>query len=114
MMIQDNEFNQVVINMRNHTVRLDREGDYWTEDEKAQLVERFNRGEGITQISIALQRTEPAIIQQIEKMDLYNRKGNQQRRKPQPKDPVCLCDTCNMDEAACLHGRCCQAIREGA
>lgn len=113
-MITDEMKKQCVINMRNRTVRLDREGDYWSEDEKNQLITMFNQGMGITEISITLQRTEPAIIQMIEKLDLYNRKGNQQRRKPQPKDPVCLCNACDMDEASCPYGRHCQIIQEGA
>ena len=58
---------EAVTSMRNHTVRMDREGDYWTEEEKEQLVKLFREGEGITAIAIRLQRTEPAIMQQIEK-----------------------------------------------
>lgn len=113
-MITNEELKQSIINMRNRTVRLDREGDYWTEDEKNQLIAMFNQGMGITEISITLQRTEPAIIQMIEKLDLYNRKENHQRRKPQFKEPVCLCNTCDMDEASCPYGRHCQTNQEGA
>ena len=113
-MITDEMKKQCVINMRNRTVRLDREGDYWTEEEKEQLIAMFNQGMGITEISIALQRTEPAIIQMIEKLDLYNRKGNQQRRRSLPKGPVCLCDACEVDAASCSHGRSCQKNQEGA
>ena len=40
-----------VINMRRRTVRLDREGDYWTDEEKQKLVQKFLEGEGITAIS---------------------------------------------------------------
>ncbi len=58
---------EAVTSMRNRTVRMDREGDYWTEEEKEQLVKLFRQGEGITAIAIRLQRTEPAIMQQIEK-----------------------------------------------
>lgn len=90
-----------VISMRSRTVRLDREGDYWTEEEKEQLVKLFREGEGITAIAIRLQRTEPAIMQQIEKMDLYRRKETPVRRKSTPKPPACLCDTCQLDSASC-------------
>ena len=41
-----------VKNMRNRTVRLDREGDYWTADEKETLVRKFNEGDGITAIAL--------------------------------------------------------------
>ena len=59
------EIYEAVTSMRNRTVRMDREGDYWTEEEKEQLVKLFREGEGITAIAIRLQRTEPAIMQQI-------------------------------------------------
>ena len=62
------EIYEAVTSMRNHTARMDREGDYWTEEEKEQLVKLFREGKGITAIAIRLQRTEPAIMQQIEKM----------------------------------------------
>ena len=92
---------EAVTSMRNRTVRMDREGDYWTEEEKEQLVKLFRQGEGITAIAIKLQRTEPAIMQQIEKMDLYRRKEAPARRKSAPKPPACLCDNCQLDRSLC-------------
>ena len=92
-----------VINMRRRTVRLDREGDYWTDEEKQKLVQKFMEGEGITAIALELQRSEPAIYQMIEKLDLYNRKNQPQRRKSAPKPPVCLCENCQLDPALCPH-----------
>lgn len=97
------EIYEAVTSMRNRTVRMDREGDYWTEEEKERLVKLFRQGEGITAIAIKLQRTEPAIMQQIEKMDLYRRKEAPVRRKTEPKPPVCLCDNCKLDPASCPH-----------
>ena len=41
-----------VINMRRRTVRLDREGDYWTDEEKQKLIQKFLELEGI--IAMAL------------------------------------------------------------
>ena len=90
-----------VINMRRRTVRLDREGDYWTDEEKQKLVQKFLEGEGITAIALEFQRSEPAIYQMIEKLDLYNRKSQPQRRKSLLKPPVCLCDNCRVDPASC-------------
>jgi len=96
-----NEETKSVINMRNRTVRLDREGDYWTEEEKEQLVALFREGEGITAMALVLQRTEPAIMQQIEKLDLFDRKVAPIRKKPAPKPPACLCDNCQLDRSLC-------------
>ena len=106
--MHDYEIYEAVKSMRNRTVRMDREGDYWTDDEKAQLKTLFQEGEGITAIAIKLQRTEPAILQQIEKMDLYRRKDAPVRRKSDPKPPVCLCDNCKLDPASCPHRGACQ------
>lgn len=49
-----NGYEESVKNMRNRTVRLDREGDYWTAEEKEELVQKFNEGEGITAMALAL------------------------------------------------------------
>lgn len=92
---------EIVKNMRQRTTRLDREGDYWTEEEKAQLKSMFEEGIGITEIAMILQRTEPAVMQQIEKMDLYQRERYPQRRKSVPKAPVCLCEVCKLDRSGC-------------
>lgn len=107
------ELTEGVISMRNRTVRLDREGDYWNDEEKEQLVRLFRAGEGITAIAIRLQRTEPAIMQQIEKMDLYRRKESPVRRKNTPKAPACLCDNCQLDPACCPRcGACVQPVED--
>ena len=90
-----------VINMRRRTVRLDREGDYWTDEEKQKLVQKFLEGEGITAIALELQCSESAIYQMIERLDLYNRKSQPQRRKSLPKPPTCLCENCKVDSALC-------------
>ena len=62
--------------------------------EKDQLVWMFNEGVGITEIAVQLQRTEPAVYQQIEKLDLYQRKENPQRRKNPVQPSDCLCSLC--------------------
>lgn len=111
--MREYEIYEAVTSMRNRTVRMDCEGDYWTEEEKEQLVKLFREGEGITAIAIRLQRTEPAIMQQIEKMDLYRRKEAPLRRKSDPKPPACLCANCQLDPASCPHRGACQQSVEG-
>lgn len=69
-----NNNSESIINLRNRTIRLDREGDCWTDDEKEILRQKFYNGDGITEMALALQRTESAIMQQIESQDLYGRK----------------------------------------
>ena len=91
------EYTNSVKNMRKRTVRLDREGDYWTSDEKDALRQKFDEGEGITAMALAFQRTESAIIQQIELMDLFERK----KKNTTSKEPRCLCANCKVDPASC-------------
>lgn len=103
-----NGYEESVKNMRNRTVRLDREGDYWTAEEKEALVQKFNEGEGITAMALDLQRTESAVIQQIEALDLFGRK----KKNPTPKQPRCLCSNCLLDPALCPHRERCPKLLE--
>ena len=104
-----NGYEESVKNMRNRTVRLDRGGDYWTAEEKEALVQKFNEGEGITAMALDLQRTESAVIQQIEVLDLFGRK----KKNPAPKLPCCLCANCKLDPALCPHQGQCLRLQEG-
>ena len=61
-MRSEEAFQESVRSMRNQTLRADRAGDYWTDDEKNQLRILFDSGVGITEIALELGRTEPAFI----------------------------------------------------
>ena len=103
-----NDHTESVINMRKRTVRLDREGDYWTESERCELHKKFDEGEGLTAMALEFQRTESAIIQQIELMDLFGRK----KKSTSPKEPRCLCANCKLDPALCPYRDNCPKIQE--
>ena len=111
-MINEKDFAEIVRNMRHRTSRMEREGDYWDVAEKEQLIRLFNNSIGITEIAVQLQRTEPAVIQQIEKLDLYKRKENPVRRRRSVKVPECLCNRCQLDQAACPYYQACPANQE--
>ena len=104
-MINDDNRTQSIQNMRARTIKLEREGDYWTDDEREQLARMFYEGKGITAMALCLQRTEPAVVQQIEKLDLYCRKACPVRSKPVAKPSPCLCNVCQHDRSSCP--RCC-------
>ena len=101
-MINEQEYVETLKRMRMRTNRLEREGDYWTEEEKKELAAQFTAGISVTKIAVLLQRTEPAVFQQIEKMDLYGRKKRPQRRKSRPKPATCLCPTCMLTPNDCV------------
>ena len=104
----EHDCTESVKNMRNRTVRLDREGDYWTAEERESLAQKFHDGVGITAIALELQRTESAVIQQIEAMDLFGRK----KKTSSPKQPRCLCSSCQLDPALCPHREGCPKLQE--
>lgn len=107
--MDENTFRQTIKNMRRRTIHLDREGVYWNKYDLEQLVMMFNEGYGVSEIAVALQRTEWAVIQQAEKMDLYGRKENPQRRKSDQPKAVCLCDLCQLRQTC--HEPCKDYIR---
>ena len=112
-MMTEQDFSTAVKNMRRRTTRMEREGDYWTEEDKELLIRLFNEGVGITDIAIQLQRTEPAVIQQIEKMDLYQRKENPKRQRSSKEPFNCLCERCSCDPALCPRYEACNNTQEG-
>lgn len=65
------------------------------------MIRLFAQGVGISEIAVLLQQTEPAVIQQIEKMDLYQRREYPTRRRNEAKPPVCLCKDCKLDRSCC-------------
>ena len=64
--------NETVRSLRTRISRPERDNEYWTEEERQQLEEAFYAGEGITEIALRHKRSELAVVQQIEKMDLYD------------------------------------------
>lgn len=100
-MINSENFSEAVKSMRQRTTRLEREGDYWRPEEREKVIELFNSGVGITEIAILLQRTEPAVYQQMEKLDLYKRKAYPMRRRALPQPSECLCGNCKCPRALC-------------
>jgi hypothetical protein len=93
-MMKDKTITETVKCMRCQAIRMERQGDYWTDAEKRDLEQMFFEGIGISEIAVQLQRTEPAIWQQIEKMDLYGRQQRPQRIPRAVQKPECLCRNC--------------------
>ena len=100
-MMDEQGFRESIRSLRTRGGRLEREGDYWAAEEKERLEKMFREGIGISEMAIRLQRTEPAISQQIKKMDLYGRKDRPKRRKYHRKAPQCRCATCEVGRSLC-------------
>ena len=101
----------IVQALRQGLIRPEREGEYWTDDEREKLRKSFDEGVSVTDLAIQLHRSEPAIMQQIEKQDLYGRKTNPRRRKLE-KSHVCACSSCRAPEELCPLVQNCNVCRE--
>lgn len=102
-MMSEKDYIEAIRSLRNRTARLEREGDYWTEEEKKQLAIMFAADRGITEIAICLQRTEPAVFQQAIKMGLY--RGYDGSKRKRRKNPCCCaCGACNCPVSKCPRG----------
>lgn len=101
----EDAFREAIRNLRNNAGRLERAGNYWSDHERERLKEMVDGGTGISEIALCFQRTEPAVMQQIEKMDLFHRKDQPRRRKGSNRKHNCRCSSCEVDERLCpLHG----------
>ena len=97
---------ETVQNMRRRTVRLERDGTYWEPEEIDSLIQEFAQGTGITEIALLLRRTERAVVQQIEKRNLYQGQRGRSRKKPAENScGKCLCEFCSAPPEACPCGR---------
>jgi len=101
----------IVQALRQGLIRPEREGEYWTDDERELLRRSFDEGVSVTDLAIQLHRSEPAIMQQIEKQDLYGRKINPRRKKFE-KSHVCACSSCRAPEELCPLAKKCNACGE--
>ena len=74
----------------------ERNGMYWTEAERVQLITRFREGIGITDLSLELQRTENGIVQQLMAHNLLTAPDKRRVRRKK-KCSKCLCDQCDYE-----------------
>lgn len=106
-----NNLQQSLRELRSHRKLPEREGEYWSDEEREDLSRKFNEGAGISEIAVALRRSEPAIMQQIEKLDLFDRKENPRRQRV-ARQLNCLCDRCMADPALCPLRMQCGVVKE--
>lgn len=112
-MMNQEKYREAVRNMRHSPASLERRGECWSEEDKGKLSEMFFDNVGITEMAVILQRSETAIMQQIEKQDLYGRRLYPARQKNCSEQPKCLCDNCMADPALCPLRSGCRCSREG-
>ena len=109
--MMDNNLQQSLRELRSHRKLPEREGEYWSDEEREKLSQKFNEGAGISEIAVLLNRSEPAIMQQIEKLDLFDRKENPRRQRV-TRQLNCLCGRCGNDPALCPLRTQCGVVKE--
>ena len=88
--------------MRAGELKMKREGEYWTDEEREILKIRFLAGISASEIALDLERTESAVYQQAERMQMIVKNTRVSRKScPDKQDPVCLCSVCTLDRSLC-------------
>lgn len=94
------EIEEKTIAMRTGEIKMEREGTYWTKEEREYARRRFYEGAPTNEIAIELQRSETAVQQQV--LPLYVRPPeNTRKRQIVVKEDVCLCAACTCDRSLC-------------
>lgn len=82
--------NEQVIAIRQQLASNERHREYWSDDEKSKLIEMFENGTGITEMALELQRSEMAIVNQLNALGLFRK-----CRAPKQRKQGCLCSECS-------------------
>lgn len=107
------EILKTTIEMRKGGMRMLRDGEYWSENDREVLRREYANGTSINVIAIMLQRSESAIYQQVERMGLCTRNPFSVRKKgKQFETRSCLCKNCKCDRALCPRCKDYQAVLE--
>jgi len=72
--------NELLIALRNGEVLPERSTAYWTSEERTELERLYREGNGLSAMSLLLQRSEGAIFQQLVAMGLMGTQGKPRQR----------------------------------
>lgn len=82
--------NEQIIAIRQQLISNERHREYWSDEEKNQLRDMFENGIGITEMALMLQRSEMAIVNQLNALGLFRK-----CRAPKKVKKECLCSQCS-------------------
>lgn len=88
-----------LIALRKGEKHPERSGEYWSKKERQALIRDFMGGEGISDMAIKYQRTEPAVVQELKNTDMFENQSRH-RRKNKSHSPAlcCHCPTCTIKD----------------
>ena len=84
---------KTIVAMHTGKIKMTRDGEIWTDDEKCQLVSEYFSGVDITALAYLQQRTESAIIQQL--VINHAIRNCYKSRKPYNSKRDCQCYRCS-------------------
>lgn len=84
---------QDIVAMRTSGAGLDKDGLVWSDEDKRTVAELFHNGIGITEIALQMQRSEPAIVQQLVKDKFFQNETKSRTRTKRERG--CLCPDCS-------------------
>ena len=84
--------NEDITNMRLDASWMDNEGKVWYDDSITQLSQMYFQGVGITEMAYELKRSEMAIMQKINQLELNSCTIKPRNRRT--KTMKCLCNVC--------------------
>lgn len=100
--MHNEEIRQKTIQMRNGDMRMSRDREYWTDEDKKILDREYKNGTSINEIALILNRSESAVHQKIEQLGLCVRNPfSMRKRSGSKKDYKCLCENCMCDRSLC-------------
>lgn len=84
-----------IIKMRNGETALENEGKFWTKDGRRKLMDLYYEGVGISELSLLFQRSERAIVQQINRFGGYDQISK--KRTTYGSNDKCHCVSCALN-----------------
>lgn len=82
---------EIIADIHSGEITMTREGHIWTDEEKTELYIQYYSGMGITELAYLHQRTENAIIQQLQAKGCLR----QSVRRNKKHSTVCRCNQCS-------------------
>lgn len=89
--LSEAETHERIKKMRENGAVQERNGDYWSEEDAQQLNSLFYEGVGLSEIAVRTMRTERAVYQKVNSMELFEKV--RQPRAPKV-NTECLCSSC--------------------
>lgn len=85
--------NDDLLKMRLEGLGLEKDGLYWSEEDRQKLLNGFYEAIGISELAMMLQRSETAIIQQLNAEHCYENAKKKRKRCAKTKEK-CICIQC--------------------